>query len=100
MDPLERFARDSFAAIERFGAELEAMFGGAPSGAAGRHADRPAARGIDDDTPRPAHGAGRTLAELDAELQRLLTERGIVVRGHDVARVVGLSVGRNVAWPA
>jgi len=35
---------------------------------------------------------------LDAELARRLTEEGIVVRGHDVARVVGLSSGKNVAW--
>ena len=105
-DPLERVARDSFAAIERFGAELEAMFGVVPSGAGvgGRAGDRAPATDQPQDAPRPAPrapgGPPRSLAELDAELDRRLTERGFVVRGHDVARVVGLSVGRSVKWPA
>jgi len=46
---------------------------------------------------RPAERLPR-LAALDAELARRLTAEGVVVRGHDVARVVGLSSGKNVAW--
>jgi len=103
-DPLQRFARDGFAALERFGAEIEAMIAGehapAPAGAGRRESSPP--RPATPPRPAPAPGArsGRTLAELDAELASRLGERGIVVRGHDIARVVGLSVGRNVAWPA
>jgi hypothetical protein len=39
-----------------------------------------------------------TLAALDAELGRLLAEEGIVVRGHDVARVVKLATSKEVTW--
>jgi hypothetical protein len=79
------------------------MFGGVPSGPPARR--HPGVADVRDDAgepaaPRAPRPAGRSLAELDHELERRLTERGIVVRGHDVARVVGLSVGRNVAWTA
>jgi hypothetical protein len=37
-------------------------------------------------------------AALDVELERQLLDEGIVVRGHDVARVVGLMIGRRVEW--
>jgi hypothetical protein len=37
-------------------------------------------------------------AALDIELERQLLDEGIVVRGHDVARVVGLMIGRTVEW--
>jgi hypothetical protein len=32
------------------------------------------------------------------ELERQLLDEGIVVRGQDVARVVGLMTGRKVEW--
>jgi hypothetical protein len=35
---------------------------------------------------------------LDVDLERQLLDEGIVVRGHDVARVVGLMTGRRVEW--
>ena len=103
-DPLQKFARDGFAALERFGAEIEAMIAGEPAAtpAQGARRESQAPRPATPPAPSPTTGArgGRTLAELDAELALRLGERGIVVRGHDVARVVGLSVGRSVAWPA
>jgi len=40
------------------------------------------------------------LSEVETELNRLLMEQGIVVRGHDIARVVGLMAGKSVTWPA
>jgi hypothetical protein len=47
--------------------------------------------------PRPA-----TLADRRAELDRLLHEelerQGIVVSGKDVARVVGMAVGKGIEW--
>ncbi|HET7553010.1 MAG TPA: AAA family ATPase [Gemmatimonadaceae bacterium] len=116
-DPLGRMARDGFAALERFGLELEAAFA---SGFA-----RPAAQGAEEGAegsatqqPRPEQNAGanearprarepRTtrpprqrerLAALEAELRRRLIDEGLVVRGHDVARVVAVSTGQHVHW--
>jgi ATP-dependent Clp protease ATP-binding subunit ClpA len=91
-DPVERFARNGFSALERFGAELEAMFVGAPA---------PAAKTDMDEAPRtspPPPPRVTSLAAIEAELSRQLMEEGIVVRGHDVARVVGLMSGASVTW--
>ena len=41
-----------------------------------------------------------TLAPIEADLTRQLMEEGIVIRGHDVARVVGLMSGEDVDWEA
>ena len=91
--PPDRPVREPANAFERFGAELEALFVGAPVpvGAA-----EPSAG------PRPVDRAPRpeALAPLEAELARHLMEEGVVVRGHDVARVVGLMAGTEVAWPS
>jgi ATP-dependent Clp protease ATP-binding subunit ClpA len=95
---LDRLARNGFAAIERFGAELEAAFDRQPAAPAGATSPQtPAA------APHSMPGAAPTAdaaarAELDVELERLLLDEGIVVRGHDVARVVGLMTGEKVEW--
>jgi ATP-dependent Clp protease ATP-binding subunit ClpA len=102
-DPIERMARDGFAALERFGAEIEAIFvppvdvrepaaastNGAAATSAPRAADQP--RRAERDEPV-------SLAELDAELHRVLAEQGIAVRGHDIARVVKLATSKDVTW--
>jgi ATP-dependent Clp protease ATP-binding subunit ClpA len=77
-------------AFERFGAEIEALFVGTPVVATGTEA-------------KAATGAARpsivpSLAPIEAELARHLMEEGIVIRGHDVARVVGLMAGVEVKW--
>ena len=93
--PAER--TDGFGALERFGAELEALFMGppprrpAPNATAEAQTPPPAA------APAPVSTAA-TLPELEAELNRLLMEHGIVVRGHDIARVVSLMSGKSVVW--
>ena len=93
---LEALARQGFAAIERFGAELEAALGErsrepAPTAPPAR----PVAAA---QPPRPERPlAVRT--ELEAELTRRLIDEGVVVRGHDVARVVGLMSGKTIQWP-
>lgn len=99
-DPVERFAKDSFGALERFGAELEALFMGPPP-------RRPTPSSPDAPStpappaPEPARATvALSLSEVELELNRLLMEQGIVVRGHDVARVVGLMAGKSVTWPA
>ena len=75
-------------ALERFGAELESMFSGGPP-----NPPAPAPR------PEPVVAEPvQSLGELETELSRVLADEGIVVRGHDVARVVGLMSGRQVTW--
>ena len=97
-DTLDRFARGSAAAIERFGAELEAMFVGAPI-----EGQRQAEAQTASEEPRRSNGTRATegvrLAELEAELNRRLLEEGAVVRGADVARVVAVATGARVTWP-
>ena len=88
-EPMNRMARDGIAALERIGAELEAAFVRPGASATTAQAAAPA-------PTRDASGAER--AELDVALERQLLEDGIVVRGHDVARVVGLMTGRSVEW--
>jgi ATP-dependent Clp protease ATP-binding subunit ClpA len=78
-------------AFERFGAEIEALFVGLPVPVAERQHDAPSAATVLD--PRPS-----TLAPLEADLAEQLMQHGIVVRGHDVARVVGLMAGRGLDW--
>ena len=97
-DSIDRFARDGLAALERFGAELEAMFAAGPSAAEPvRRPASPAAGEYEHEAPR-ARAEPSRLAALDLELARRLAEAGIVVRGHDVARVVALSSGQTVRW--
>ena len=38
------------------------------------------------------------LAPLEADITRFLMEEGVVIRGHDIARVVGLMAGQPVEW--
>jgi ATP-dependent Clp protease ATP-binding subunit ClpA len=93
-DSVERFARGGMAALERFGAELEAMFVGPPV-----EGPRRAATPTAPDTiavPEPTRPP--TLAALEVELRAILIEDGVVVRGIDVARVVALATGQTVRW--
>jgi ATP-dependent Clp protease ATP-binding subunit ClpA len=87
----ERPAREPASAFERFGAELEALFVGAPVPVGA--AEEPAGARPVERPPR-----AEALAPLEAELARHLMEEGVVVRGHDVARVVGLMAGTEVEW--
>ena len=96
-DPVERFAQNSFSALERFGAELEALFTGGATSSRTREQPPPAPK-IPDQESTALHPPPSTLALLDTELSRQLMEEGIVVRGHDVARVVGLMVGQRITW--
>ena len=86
-EPMNQMARDGIAALERIGAELEAAFV--------RAAPQPVDRVT---VPAAREFSGAERAELDVSLERQLLEDGIVVRGHDVARVVGLMTGRSVEW--
>ena len=98
-DPqFDRIARDGFAVLERLGAQIEAAFA-QPQPVESYPETRPQPprpQPAPNDTTEPPSGAER--AALDIELERQLLDEGIVVRGHDVARVVGLMIGRRVEW--
>ncbi len=90
------------AALEQFGAELEAIFIGPPP-------PRPApeSREATGTTPPPKpESAGdveappASLGTVETELANILMQEGIVVRGIDVARVVAVATGREVTWAA
>ena len=88
----EAVKTENSSAFERFGAELEALFIGMPEPVAA-NGDRPTPETTARPAPRPP-----TLAPVEAALARQLMEEGIVVRGHDVARVVGLMSGLTLDW--
>jgi ATP-dependent Clp protease ATP-binding subunit ClpA len=93
-DDWDRMAEKGMDALERFGAGLESIFTGPPPTTAPA---QPAA-------PQPVSPAAQppvtTLGQLETELAHVLAAEGIVVRAHDVARVVGLMTGKDVAWQA
>ncbi|HXY20649.1 MAG TPA: AAA family ATPase [Gemmatimonadales bacterium] len=95
-DALETFTRDVGAAMERLGAEIEKLFGGVVGDEDAAHR-RPPPRAGDREPARR-----ETLLErrerLDGELRRGLEHLGIVVRGPDVARAVGVAVGKRIEW--
>jgi ATP-dependent Clp protease ATP-binding subunit ClpA len=82
---------DAPSAFERFGAELEALFIGMPAPVTAE-TERPTVQA------EPRSERPLTLAPLEADLTRQLMEEGVVIRGHDVARVVGLMSGKDVNW--
>ncbi|HKV50010.1 MAG TPA: AAA family ATPase [Gemmatimonadaceae bacterium] len=107
-DPIERMARGGIAALERFGAELEAAFTGqrnptrTPAPAAAGPPNGPPPNGQAEPAPprapRVVPEARSRLAALESELQRRFIDAGLVVRAHDVARVVAVATGQDVQW--
>jgi len=88
---MDDFARNGMAALERIGAELEAMFAGVPAGS-------PRSAPASSASAGPAVEFTPAQDLLDAELDRVLTDEGIIVRGADIARVVALSTGHQIQW--
>jgi ATP-dependent Clp protease ATP-binding subunit ClpA len=95
--PVDRSGGDGFGALERFGAELEALFMGPPPRRPTPNATAPA-EPAPTAAATPSAPSTASLSEVESELNRLLMEQGIVVRAHDIARVVGLMSGKSVAW--
>ncbi|MEP7345423.1 MAG: AAA family ATPase [Gemmatimonadaceae bacterium] len=93
-DEVSAMARDGFAALSRFGAELEAMLVGAPA------APRPAPVRTEPPVPVPTATPrdNDDLATLDRDLREQLLLHGTVVRGADIARVVAVATGHHVTW--
>jgi ATP-dependent Clp protease ATP-binding subunit ClpA len=98
-DPqFDRIARDGFAVLERLGAQIEAAFAQQPQPIETFGDARPQPAPAQPAASTPSEPTGAERAALDIELERQLLDEGIVVRGHDVARVVGLMIGRAVEW--
>lgn len=100
-EAFDDIARDGMAALQRFGAEIEAIFTTPAGGSSARTArpnDAGAAATPRPTTPRAATPAQPSLAVLDVELRTTLIEDGVIVRGVDVARVVALATGKTVRW--
>src|ERR1041385_2104214 len=101
-EPAEDLMADIFPMLERIGAEIEKMLGG---GGQGRSGEGTGGRSVDvhpsptSPTSANLHQPPATLAERRAELDRLLREelehQGIVVTGQEIARVVGVAVGKR-----
>ena len=96
--------------LDRIGAEVERIFGGGVDGRTGGQADGRTGGLADGRTGGQADGRtgasegapAESLAErrdrLDRELRRGLEQLGIVVRGPDIARAVGVAVGKRIEW--
>jgi ATP-dependent Clp protease ATP-binding subunit ClpC len=84
--------------LQRFGEEIEQLLGG---GEGRRGAAKEAA--ADAESPPPAAASPRRPLEeqrdeLDRRLRQELERQGIVVTGKEVARVVGVAVGKGIEW--
>ena len=101
-EPAEDLMAEIVPMLERIGQEIEKMLGGP-----GRRAVPDVEGGKTPATAPPPAGPSRaaaTLADRRTELDRLLRgqleRQGIVVTGQDVARVVGVAVGKGIEWQA
>jgi ATP-dependent Clp protease ATP-binding subunit ClpA len=84
--------------LQRFGEEIEQLLGG---GEGRRGAAKEAA--ADAESPPPAAASPRRPLEeqrdeLDRRLRQELERQGIVVTGKEIARVVGVAVGKGIEW--
>ncbi len=90
-ESIEQFAKNGFAALERIGAELEAMLVGAPS------VEQPepvVTATVERSIPVPAPVVPRDWPSL----RSILVRDGVTVGGIDVARVVALATGQTLRW--
>jgi ATP-dependent Clp protease ATP-binding subunit ClpC len=87
--------------LQRFGEEIEDLLGG---GEGRRKAAKEAAAKEEAPPPPPAAASSRgpsledERAELDRKLRAELERQGIVVTGKEIARVVGVAVGKGIEW--
>jgi ATP-dependent Clp protease ATP-binding subunit ClpA len=83
--------------LQRFGEEIEQLLGGRPAGRTAETAEaRPEVRPSDRPTDGPPLEEQRD--DLDRRLRAELERQGLVVAGKDIARVVGLAVGKGIEW--
>ncbi|MGH7712899.1 MAG: AAA family ATPase [Gemmatimonadaceae bacterium] len=97
-DALENLARDGLSALQRFGAELEAMLVGGDADLQPNAQPRPAPPVTAPVAAAEPTPNAESLETVEATLHARLTSEGIAVRGVDVARVVALAAGTFVSW--
>jgi ATP-dependent Clp protease ATP-binding subunit ClpA len=90
-DALGKFARDGFAALQQFGAELEAIIAGGP-------ADVPPPTTSVSVVPTVEVAPTPVVLQAVATLRDVLLRDGVIVHGTDVARVVAVATGQTVRW--
>src|SRR5712664_2322596 len=78
--------------LQRFGEEIEQLLGGESRR---KTADEPLATSADSRRPSALEDQR---AELDRRLRAELERQGMVVTGREVARVVGVAVGKGIEW--
>src|SRR6266705_175571 len=89
-EPADDLVAEIFPMLERIGAEIEKMLGGpSDSRTVARQGTETTVRPSD----RPTPSLAERRAELDELLRRELEHQGIVVKGQDIARVVGVAAG-------
>src|SRR6266699_1489831 len=94
-EPADDLVAEIFPMLERIGAEIEKMLGGpSDSRTVARQGTETTVRPSD----RPTPSLAERRAELDELLRRELEHQGIVVKGQDIARVVGVAAGKGIEW--
>ena len=88
-------APDLAAVFDQVVADFREMLGGGSRGKVGEGGAPPPTSA---DLPRRPPTLEERRAELDALLRAELESQGIVVSGHDVARVVGSAAGQRIEW--
>ena len=79
--------------LDRIGEEIQKLLGGEAREQTGE-ASSPSTSA----SPRPAPSLSERRDELDRLLRAELESHGVVVTGHDVARVVSTAVGKGIEW--
>lgn len=102
-EPAQDLMAELFPMLERIGEEIEKLLGGGGRGTTAKDGDGAAAGTTSPPSPvvpHPSPSLSDQRAELDRLLRRELEHQGIVVRGQDVARIVGQAVGKGIEWTA
>ncbi|PYP82001.1 MAG: hypothetical protein DMD25_00125 [Gemmatimonadetes bacterium] len=95
--PPEEPMPDLATVLQRFGEEIEELLGGRRRTKTGEGEAEPAPPSPAPDRPPPP-SLEQQRDELDRRLRAELERQGLVVSGKDIARVVGLAVGKGIEW--
>ena len=93
--PPEEPMPDLATVLQRFGEEIESLLGGEGRRKAATPEEPPSPSAA---PRRPAPPLEDQRSDLDRRLREELERQGIVVTGKDIARVVGVAVGKGIEW--